>query len=228
MRMSFPLAALLGFFFLTGSCLGAEPGPLVFLDPGHGGADRGVAAEGFDEAAFNHKMARKVARLLVQGGARPQISHEEKIGVSTTTRVLAANHAHPAAAVSIHFNFSYGKNSGCRVFVPALPARSSAASAGGVSLVRWDRLQALRLGASKQLGQSLAGELEKAQPVRRGVQAVPLAFFKGMMAPAALVECGFASSPADLAALKDDSRVDALSAAIAKGILNFLELSHAR
>ncbi len=227
------LAFGLGFFFL--SCLvkgllasGQAPIPAaVWLDAGHGGQDQGVQALGFKEAAFSLDLAKRIAARLASRGIKCDLSRQADVNLSITARVLSANLSHAAAAVSLHANFSFSKASkGVRVFVPTQAGQHLSLSdpKGGpsLSLVRWNQSQALNIESSKRLGQLIAEELEAGQAAKRGVQALPLALFKGMVPPAAVVECGFVSDPEELAGFKDEKQLQDLAEKISWGILRFL------
>ena len=212
------ILALLARVFFLGAPLRAEA-PLVWLDPGHGGSDRGARAPGFEEAAFSLELARKVEARLEAAGIRVALSRSSDLDLSPTARVQSANQVRPDAAVSLHANSSFSRSQGCRVFIPWIPERGRA-EAGAT---RWDRAQGLQAAASRELGKSLASGLS---PGGRGPQSLPLAIFRGLAAPAAEVECGFSSDAGDLKSLTGDAALEALAGRIAQGILAFLNQPH--
>jgi N-acetylmuramoyl-L-alanine amidase len=214
------LALWLGIFFLvlapSGRCAEA---PLVWLDPGHGGTDRGVRAPGFEEAAFTLALSQELAKQLSVQGVRVSLSRQDDSGVSLTARVLQANQAHPAAALSLHANDSFGRAQGPRVFIPAAVS-GKPVMAGGVPVSRWDQAQGQHQAQSKQLAVDLATALGLTPG--HGIQPLPLAIFKGMTAPVVLVECRFASDKDDLAQLTRPQALHDLASRLAQGILHFL------
>jgi N-acetylmuramoyl-L-alanine amidase len=99
-------------------------GDTVFIDPGHGGADRGAQGvsypgPGVDEATANLAVARDLLPLLRRAGYRVVLSRtadtsvaaessvrrsSDGIHLDNEARVACANAAHANVLVSIHMN----------------------------------------------------------------------------------------------------------------------------
>jgi len=201
--------------------------PLVMLDPGHGGAERGARAGVTDEAALNLDLAQRVAAVLLTAGARVAYTREADLALSATARTLLANQARPACLLSLHHNSSPTPSSrGFRVFVPPPGGQArtvSTADGQSLSVLPWGQAQAVAGERSRQLGLAVAEQLEAPGTVRRGVQSLRLALFRGLAVPAAEVEVGFLSSPEELKKLTDDKERQALAERLARGVLNWLK-----
>jgi N-acetylmuramoyl-L-alanine amidase len=194
---------------LAASALAAKP--LILLDPGHGGADKGVQAPGFAESEFTLDLAHRLAPLLQAQGLDVQLTRDADQDLSASARVALADALRPSAVVSLHANAAFQASArGPRLFVPAEgPVDEPAAPL-------WDQASRLQAPASKALGLALARALGLGGP--RPVQSLKLALFRGLAAPACAVECEFASHGEGLASLKDPAWRDALARKLAAGI----------
>ena len=78
-------------------------GRVVFLDPGHGGADTGlVTSVGIPEAYLTYRVAESAADRLEHLGANPVISRAVQQGPDIDSRCQIANLARADLAVSFH------------------------------------------------------------------------------------------------------------------------------
>jgi N-acetylmuramoyl-L-alanine amidase len=215
MKLWKTLAPRLGLFLFL--AVSAQAAPLVWLDPGHGGSDRGVTAAGFVESRFSLDLAQRLAVLLTKQGIKTSLSRTDDSDPAQADRIQAANQSRADLAVSLHANCGFGRGSGPRVLVPAVRSEEDALTAGGVDLIPLGHLQSLRLAESRRLGDALAKTLKGAR-----VAALPLAQFNGLGVPGVVVECGFASDEGDRARLTDPGQMDALAKNLAQGIKAYL------
>jgi N-acetylmuramoyl-L-alanine amidase len=187
---------------------------LILLDPGHGGADAGVQADGFKESEFSLDLAKRMMPLLQARGLDVQLTRDTDTDLSPSARVALANSLQPLALVSLHANAAFQATAhGTRIFVPAEgPVDEPAAPL-------WQQASRLKAPSSKSLGLGLARALGVAGP--RPVQSLKLALFRGLSVPGCLVECEFASEPEGLAFLKDPAKRDSLAKHLADGIANW-------
>ncbi len=194
----------------------AHPAPVVLLDPGHGGTDPGVTAGGLRECDVTLALAQRVAALLKAAGVDARLTRDGDESLSVSARVAEANALQPEALVSIHVNAAFQTAArGPRLFVPAPGGPQDLPQAP-----LWREAADEHAAASRVLGLSLARALGVEGP--RQVETLKLALFRGLSVPACLVEVGFATNPADLAALKDPSHLQTLAAELAHGIGGFL------
>ena len=187
---------------------------LILLDPGHGGADAGVQADGFKESEFSLDLAQRMVPLLQARGLDVQLTRDADTDLSPSARVALANSLQPLALVSLHANAAFQATAhGTRIFVPAEgPVDEPAAPL-------WQQASRLKAASSKSLGMGLARALGVTGP--RPVQSLKLAIFRGLSVPGCLVECEFASETEGLAFLKDPEKRDSLAKHLADGIANW-------
>jgi N-acetylmuramoyl-L-alanine amidase len=186
--------------------------PVVVLDPGHGGPQRGVKVGGIEEASYTLALAQKVAEALKKTGLDVRLTRDSDVALSAASRTALANTLRAQALVSLHVNFSYNTQArGLRVFVPG-PGPVDEASAP-----LWAQAARLEAVASKALGQRIAAAFGESNG--KAVQSLKLALFRGLAVPAAEVELDYASNAQSLEAFADQ---DALAAKLAAGISAFI------
>ena len=175
---------------------------LVVLDPGHGGSATGAVYGGVKESELNLAIARRTARLLEEAGITVLMTREADEDVSLYARTALANRAGADVLVSIHCNASV----------------TNPSAAGIYTACQGDSRESLRLATVLRLEMmrsTAAGDM--------GTEARPeLAVLRTAAMPAALVECGFMSTPAELRLLQDEAYQEQLARGIVQGILAWL------
>lgn len=191
------------FVFIVLSCISvkatAVTGPILLLDPGHGGEDGGaVACDGTIEADINWEIANRCQALAEFLGVPVQMTRtsydiqypEEAKTVKARktadqkSRAALVNSGDPVILISIHQNkFISETPFGPQVFYNAQsPAQMLA-----------ERLQ-------KELGEQLCPDSRRvAAPA-----AADIWLMRQATRPALLVECGFLSHPQETARLKTE------------------------
>ena len=184
----------------------------IFIDQGHNpsGPNAGAEGNGLREQDVNYLVGERLAQLLNRDPrftARvSRTTPVERLGTSNATslqaRVNMAN-AWPADYfLSIHCNASTSNLKATGIYTAAYSA----------SVPGWRLAQTLRQSMMAATG---AGDM--------GTEARPdLAVLRTSKMPAALVECGFMSTPAELALLRDSAYQTKLARGIADGILSYL------
>lgn len=194
----------------------AQAKALVLLDPGHGGDDAGVKADGFVEAEFAQDLAKRVETGLKARGLDVRFTHKDGEGISLSARVLLANSLQPAALVSLHANAAFQPlAAGPRIFVPGEGKVDEA------SAPLWEQASRLRARESRALGTSVAKALGMSGP--KPVQSLKMGLFRGLVVPVCVVELEFASRPEGLAKLKDNAERQALAEKLVNGIAIFVQ-----
>jgi N-acetylmuramoyl-L-alanine amidase len=210
-RTLLALLAALSWGWTVGPAWAAAAKPVIMLDPGHGGIDRGVKVGGLEEATYVLDLSLKVAEALKKAGYDARLTRDQDISLSPASRTAMAAAAGAVALVSLHVNASYNAQArGLRVFVPAPGTVDEPAAP------LWEQASRLQANASRSLGQHIAAALGEAGG--KSVQTLKLALFRGLVVPAAQVELDYASNPEALADLKQAATQDALAAKLAKGI----------
>ncbi len=200
---------------------GAVPGlnqPVVVLDPGHGGDDKGGhSKDGVFEKDLTMQYALKVrAALLATNKYRVVLTRTSDANVTAEQRATASNiasaiyflsfHAGDLGAASPHiaiYTFEPSNTpdtAGSPAAVPDGQAAASAGTAKSAAFVPWEHVQEARLGQSLQLAQSIQQQLTSLNgadvnlpvtaPIRalRNVNAAAVAIEFGRLAPDAPAE----------------------------------------
>jgi len=209
-------------------------GRIVFLDPGHNGANdasisrqvpngRGgtkdcqatgtSTPDGYPEHTFTWDVVLRIRALLNQLGVRTAMSrgNDNALGPCVDERAAMANALHPNAIVSIHADGGPTSGRGFHVNYSAPPL--NAAQAGpAVQLARImrDQLQASGIPPANYIGSDgLYG--------RADLAGLNLAQY-----PAVLVELGNMKNPADDALITSPDGRQKYAEAVVKGIAGFL------
>lgn len=176
--------------------------PLVVLDPGHGGTAPGAIYGGIEEKDLNLAIASQAAALLEEAGVRVLMTRTGDWDVGLYDRTALANGQGADLFVSVHCNASLTNPEAAGIYTAA----ASADSPG------WALAETLRRAMMETSG---AGDM--------GTEARPgLAVLRTAEMPAALVECGYMSTPGELALLVRPDYQAGLARGIAAGVLAYL------
>ncbi len=224
--------------------------PLVVLDPGHGGRDPGaIGANGTQEKRITLAAALEARRRLEAGGrCRVLLTRGRDVFVPLADRIGLARRREAALFLSLHADSAPGAR-GASVYTLAETASDALSAALARRENEADRAGGLRLpSVSPDVERILLSLLR--QETRAGSdrlarlavsslrgEEVPLlpnthrragfVVLKAPDVPAALVEMGFLSHPADEAALNRPGHRARLAAALARAVEGFL-LARAR
>lgn len=214
----------------------ARTGPLVVLDPGHGGDDLGAKGRAGElEKDVTLTLARSVATRLQAAGVNARLTRDADEAVPLADRTGLANRLRADAFVSIHANASPARGAkGAETYfmnvdasdpqAAQLAARENAsAPTDTVQLILWDLAHVANISASARLARGLQERLNVLQGMRdRGVKQAPFVVLTGATSPAALVEVGFLSNPDEAARLTSQPSLDAIAAALAEAVVAYL------
>lgn len=184
-----------------------EPdGPLVCIDPGHGGEDGGATGEHERyEKDDNLRLALAVRTALAKRNIRTVMTREEDKKVSLQGRCDIANDAGAVLFVSLHRN------------------SADAASAGGVEIWTANRGRGARLADYIMTGLRKVG-IQRDRGVQAGTSSGDDSNYyvnRHTTMPSCLVEMGFITNAEDNRLL--DRHLDGYAAAIAEGVDNMLK-----
>ena len=215
-------------------------GMIVFLDPGHNGANdasmtkqvptgRGGTKDcqtsgtstddGFTEHTFNWDTVLLIRQELTQLGVRTAMSrgNDDQVAACVDERAAMANALQPNAVVSIHADGGPATGRGFHVNY-SNPPLNQAQAGPSVQLARTmrDQLLASGLPAANYIGSDgLYG--------RADLAGLNLAQY-----PSILVEMGNMKNPADSALMESPEGRQKYADAVVKGIAAFLETQPAR
>lgn len=174
----------------------------VVLDPGHGGKSTGAVYGGIYEKDLNLSIALLTASLLEAEGVTAVLTRTDDRDVGLYDRTDLANGLGAALFVSIHCNASLTNPSATGIYTAAYAENSPG----------WALARTLRKSVMAAVE---AGDM--------GTESRPdLAVLRTSSMPAALVECGYMSTPEELALLTQPDYQAKLARGIADGILAFL------
>ena len=188
----------------------------IVVDAGHGGIDGGVTGvtTGVKESDLNLKIALKLCEKLERSGLRPALTRKTKEGLYDTTakgfkrrdmqkRKEIIERESPALVLSIHQNFyPSASQRGAQVFY----------------LQGDEKDEELAYHLQNRLNALYAKEGVKA----RKNKSADYFMLASSPCPAALIECGFLSSPKDEALLCNEVFLESLTTEIYLGVVGFL------
>ena len=214
--------------------------PIVAIDPGHGGIDPGAAQGGLIEKDVTLAHAQALRAALERAGLRVALTRDADVFLGLGARVALARAAGAEVLVSLHAD-AVPQPEVAGVSIYTLSARASDADAAALA-ARENRaelvLEAAFPGvesdvahllapqvrretaqASARLGAALVAALS-AQPLLPGrpLRAAGFQVLRAPDMPAALIELGFLSSPADRARLTDPAATVSTAQAVAAGL----------
>jgi N-acetylmuramoyl-L-alanine amidase len=206
-------------------------GPVIVLDPAHGGTDTGARGENAVEKDVVLQLARSVHGVLERQGYRVVVTRNDDSNPSYDDRAAMANAYRESIFVSLHAS-STGSPGTVRAYYMQFAAPIPPAAAGGgpagaapaklapaIALARWEDAQRPYIAASHRLADLMQGEFAQSfqgsPPYSAGV---PVRALRSVTAPAVAVEISSVSGETpDLLAASGEP----LGAAIARAIAIF-------
>lgn len=175
---------------------------LVVIDPGHGGESVGASYSGVNEKDLTLSISMMVQDLLEEAGVQVIMTRKTDQDVGLYDRTALANRLDADLFVSVHCNASETNLSAAGIYTAAYQQGTEG----------WALAELLRRTMMEETG---AGDM--------GTEARPnLAVLHTSRMPAALVECGYMSTPEELALLVEPGYQAKLAQGIANGILQYL------
>lgn len=218
--LTLSICAVMAMVFLTVMKADAQQRPfVVMVDPAHGGEDRGVSLDAFQEKDITLRLA-----LLIRGQARNipglqiNLTRTGDKKMSTNERVKAAKEAGADCLLSLHLNAGFGeKASGCEIYFPGFNGGN--VGNGNSGPIIKDMARNKQLNDSVLFSQSLQSALETVFPRKwRGLRDAPFPLLEKLDIPALVLEVGFVTHTADRKFFEDSGKLQAVAAAIARGI----------
>ncbi len=178
-----------------------EPsGPVIVLDPAHGGTDTGARGENVVEKDLVLQLARTIRAVLERQDERVLMTRNDDANPSYDDRASMANLYREAIFVSLHAS-STGSPGTVRVYymqfsapiAPALGDKTAGAgtakAAPAVALARWEDAQRPYVAASHRLADLMQGQFAQSfQGSPPYPEGVPVRALRSVTAPAVAVE----------------------------------------
>lgn len=179
----------------------------VFIGVGHGGVDPGAAGNGLKEKELNLVIAKAAQDELERHGVKVKLSRKKDENDPLTDEIKECNAYDPALAVDIHNNA--GGGDGAEVY------------------------HTIYGGTGKTLAKNILAEIVKLGQNSRGIKTKKnsqgkdyFGFIRQTKAPAVIVECAFVDSKKDVKIVDTKQEQQAMGVAIAKGILQTLDIPY--
>jgi N-acetylmuramoyl-L-alanine amidase len=199
---------------------------VVVLDPGHGGQDSGAMCGSVMEKDLTLDVARRAEMLLRASGYHTVLTRDSDRYLSLADRAAVGNDEDNSLFVSIHFND--GERAGPSGVETYFAERQRTTRPGLLSWLGFFRpvtqAQPL-LTKSESLARFLQTALvERTRAVDRGTKTAQFYVIRNVRHPAALVEGGFITNPADVTKLTTAEYRQQIASAITEGIHHYREV----
>lgn len=195
-----------------------QSGPVLVVDPGHGGMDGGaVSYDGVSEKDINLAIAHYLRKAAQKEGWQVIMTRQDDRWLSTDSRgsirsrktedlqnrrkIISGSGAD--VAVSIHLN-SFREDPSVKGIQVFYPDTGNCDAAGFAETMQ------------ESINEYMAVEKERTAMVREGVM-----IFKEITCPTVIVECGFLSNRDEAAMLQKPEYQKRLAEAVMTGIRNF-------
>lgn len=198
---------------------------VVVLDPGHGGDDSGAMCGAVMEKDLTLDVALRAELLLRTAGFRTVLTRDDDRYLSLAERAAVANHEKNSLFVSIHFNDGErAAASGVETYFAPRQAVRGTGIFAWLSFLQPTETRPLQT-RSESLAQFLQTSLvERTQAVNRGIKTAQFYVITKVRHPAALVEGGFITNPADATKLATKGYRQQIASAISQGICRYREV----
>lgn len=207
------------------------PGPralrVVVLDPGHGGAETGVQAEGAIEKDLALALARQLAGDLERRGVRVVLTRTDDRAVPQEERAEIANRARADVVLSLHFDgFARTSARGATAWCPPAsfaeaPGDARSSALAPVALTPWRDVALRHAVDSRSLGEAVTAALEQRGLGPARVRERLTRALLGVNAPGLTLECATLTSAEDRARVTAPEGLRDLAAAIADGLFAY-------
>lgn len=180
---------------------GAKRAPLIVIDPGHGGADRGAKVGSAIEKKLAMRTAIYLKRYLTQKGFRVLLTRSGDETVSLDKRASIANKTKCHLYVSLHFNAHHNK------------------SVNGIEVFYYNKGLQWRKARSKRVADSVLKEvIRSTKALSRGVKHGNFHVIRETNMPAILVEGGFITNNEERQKIEQAQYLKQLANSIGKAV----------
>ncbi len=203
--------------------------PILFIDPGHGGADAGaIARSGITEKEVCLAVSKKVEVMLTAFGHTVFSSRNKDLQVPLDVRTQLASKSNTDLVVSIHANAAPShKAAGVEIFFldPHFLDQQQGVTVEMGALLK--KYRELRSTQSRLLAEAIHTEVCAQLPDHnsvfkdRGIKTAVSQILLGVGRPAVLIEIGFLTNSKEAQLLSDKNYQSIVAKSIALGIHNY-------
>ncbi len=176
-------------------------GPLIVIDPGHGGSDQGAKVGSVIEKKIAMQTAIYLKRYLTQKGLRVVLTRSGDETISLDKRAAIANKTKCHLYISLHFNAHHNK------------------SVNGIEVFYYNRGVKWRKDRSKKVADKVLQEVIKStKALSRGVKHGNYHVIRETKMPAILVEGGFITNTEERQKIQRPEHLKKLANSIGKAV----------
>lgn len=206
---------------LCGIALPPVSGPVIVLDPGHGGTDSGtMSPAGAKEKEFTLDWARRLQALLAADGWQVYLTRTSDVDVALSNRVAVADSVGAHLFLSLHFNSAPPDKRGIETYCLTPAGVPSTLTRGYIDELDLslpnNNFDSQNLRLAVMVHRALLGvDGWRDRGVRRARFPTVL---RGQRRPAVLVEGGYLSNPAEARLISDGRHRQKMAEAIASAL----------
>jgi N-acetylmuramoyl-L-alanine amidase len=217
---------------LAASAVAQARRPLIYIDPGHGGRDRGaIGAAGMTEKDIVLTTARELQACLQAETWNTGLTRNDDYLLSLYDRTALANQAKADLFVSLHTGASYVRQTGGIILYylqdpdAMAPERLDQFSPYTTNGPRpWSEVQLRHQNKSMRLAQDVLSGIQQRLPALDcRVVPAPLVVLQGADMPAILIEIGYLTNPTEERILSDPVSRQRLVNGMCEGIKAYIE-----
>lgn len=183
---------------------------VIYLDPGHGGADSGAYYDGIKESTLNLELSKRIMKALKEEGATVYLTRYDNYD-------LSANYAYNRKRSDLSRRANIINKSGCDMFISVHLNASNSTSWYGAQ-VYYDNINSENI----KIAQIFQEELRRYLATTRDYKENNTKYLQHRInRPGILLEAGFLSNPNERYLLQKRSYQDRIAEIVKKSIIKY-------
>ena len=197
----------------------ASAGPVVIIDPGHGGGDTGIQGQSQQEKDVALALAQQLKKAIESSGTAVVLTRNADVAVPPLSRINLAIENKGRLLISLHTGASYSvQATGYNIYY-ASDSPDGQIAATGVSDVVKSVERSRTARQSKDFAAAVARALgEDTTNHLRGVHAVRSYLLSHVPMPGLIIEAGILTTPSDETLLRDPAYMDRFAQGVATAV----------
>jgi N-acetylmuramoyl-L-alanine amidase len=210
---AFSIAAFSLLHHRQASALPPDLPSVVMIDPGHGGYDPGVLSDSYREADLTLAIGQKLRSALAKQGISASMTRE-----TDTDYAQRGMRGRTAKRADLDKRLAMTKESQAQLFISLHANVSTQATRGGAEVFYNEA------PGAKELGEAVQNALQELPEMsKRDARPAQYYVLNNQQIPALIIECGYLSIASERERLLSSSYQDKIAAAVAKGIVQYVE-----
>ncbi len=183
---------------------------VIYLDPGHGGADSGAYYDGIKESDLNLQLSKRIMKALKEEGATVYLTRYDDYD-------LSANYSNNKKRSDLSRRANVINKSGCDMFISVHLNASNSTSWYGAQ-VYYDSINAENL----EIAKTFQEELRRYLNTNRNFKENNTKYLQHRInRPGILLEAGFLSNPDERYLLRRKAYQDRIAEVVKKAIIKY-------